>query len=189
MMHASHLSKRYGDHVVFRDADFRLVEGKVNALVGPSGSGKTTLLRLFAGLESPDAGNLDDFRGLRISMVFQEDRLCRNLSASANVRLVADQEKAEAILTALGLGADLRKPVRFLSGGMQRRVALARALAAPYDLLLLDEPFTGLDAETKDEVIAVVRRMTRGSTVVLVTHERKEIAALGEANLLSLSGM
>lgn len=185
-MKVSHLTKKYADHVVFQDQSFCFEEGKINVLTGPSGSGKTTLLRLLCGLEKADAGDLSDFAGKRFSMVFQENRLCMNLSCSANVRLVADKESADRILQAMGLGAWLKQPVKHLSGGMQRRVALARALAAPSDILLLDEPFTGLDDETKEEVIGIFLQLAKGKTSILVTHDMREVTLLGDVRMVTL---
>lgn len=180
------LTKRYGSKTVFQNQTFTIDEGAANVLVGPSGCGKTTLLRLISGLEKPDAGDLSEVAGKRFSMVFQENRLCMNLSASANVRLVASQETADRILTQLGLGESLRQPVKYLSGGMQRRVALARALAAQSDMLLLDEPFTGLDDETKEEVIRLCMRLVKGKTTLLVTHDMREVAMLGDVRMIRL---
>ncbi|MDD7201796.1 MAG: ATP-binding cassette domain-containing protein [Sphaerochaetaceae bacterium] len=185
-MTISHLSKSYGKHSVFQDRTFTIEEGKINVLVGPSGSGKTTLLRIICGLEQPDSGDLSALRGKRFSMAFQEDRLCKNLSASANVRLVSGPETADRILTELGLGDSLKQPVKYLSGGMQRRVALARALAAQSDILLLDEPFTGLDDETKEEVIRLFLELAQGKTTILVTHDTREVALMGDVRMIRL---
>ena len=89
----SHLSKSYGDHTVFEDFSAVFQKGQTTCMMAPSGAGKTTLLRILAGLEKADSGQIEGLEGLRISMVFQEDRLCENLSASANIRLVR-REKA-----------------------------------------------------------------------------------------------
>lgn len=182
-----HLFKSYGEKKVITDLSFTLEEGRLHAVRGPSGSGKTTLLRLLSGLEEPDSGDVSSLAPLKKSMVFQENRLCMNLSALANVSLVSGRRTAEDILVSFGLGASLHESVRYLSGGMQRRVALARALAAPFDILFLDEPFTGLDAETKGEVIAATKKLCRGRTIVLVTHDASEIEAMGTAEMISLS--
>lgn len=182
----SHLKKRYGDEIVLDDVTLTLPEGRLSALVGPSGSGKTTLLRILAGLEKPEAGDLSPLEGKRISMVFQENRLCPNLSAWANVKLVTDKYTARHLLEELGLSDSLSKPCREFSGGMQRRVALARALAAPYDLLLLDEPFTGLDPDTKKRVIEVTRHSIRGKTTLIVTHDPIEAELMGATSSITL---
>ena len=142
--------------------------------MGPSGCGKTTLLRILLGLETADAGTITGLEGRRMSAVFQEDRLCENVSAVSNLRLVnpaLSRRAAEAALTELGLGEALSQPVREFSGGMKRRVAILRALLAEFDLLLADEPFKGLDEETKRQTMAYFAEHTRGKTVILVTHE------------------
>lgn len=151
--------------------------GTLTFIEGPSGAGKTTLLRLACGLETPDGGGVDRLAGVRFSYVFQEDRLCENLSAAANVRLVCPDRRSrlpEELLERLGIGDRAATAVKKLSGGEKRRVALARALAAPSDVLLLDEPLTGLDGETRAKAIEVVRPHLAGKAVLWVTHDRDE---------------
>ena len=151
-MRAEHLYKRFGDKPVLEDVSLTVPEGAVVCLMAPSGWGKTTLLRCIAGLEKPDSGTVRDVPE-RIGYVFQEDRLCGHMSAVENVRLVTgrrmDLATIEAHLTELGLGGQLHQPVEELSGGQRRRVAIARAVCFGGGLLLLDEPFKGLDAETR----------------------------------------
>lgn len=186
MITVSGVTKRYGDQVVLEGLDLALPDGAATAVMGPNGCGKTTLGRLLLGLEAPDAGEVRGVAGRRRAAVFQEDRLCEHLDAVANVRLVrprgAAATAAETELRALGLDeASLRKPVSALSGGQRRRVAIARALAADADLLVLDEPFTGLDAAARATVIPDVARRCAGRTVLLVTHDPAEAAAFGAA--------
>ncbi len=109
-----------------------------------------------------------------------------NLSSSANVRLVCNEEKADMLLSKLGLGEWLIKPVKYLSGGMRRRVALARALASPCDVLLLDEPFTGLDEKTKSTAIRVLCEETKGKTIILVTHDKEDGSLMGDVRMVNL---
>ena len=184
------LSKRYGDTVVFDRFSCILHLGEVNVLFGASGSGKTTLLRLIMGLEEADEGTLTSFEQLRLSAVFQEDRLCNNLSAYSNVKLVVEpsvtSEHIQKALVSVGLGDAIRKPARELSGGMRRRVALVRALLATYDLLILDEPFKGLDDLTKDQVIAYTKQATKGKTVILVTHDMDEAHLMQAKHVINL---
>lgn len=180
------VTKRYGDQVVLDRLDLTLPDGAATAVMGPNGCGKTTLGRLLLGLEAPDAGEVQGVAGRRRAAVFQEDRLCEHLDAVANVRLVrprgAATAAAEAELRALGLDeASLRKPVSTLSGGQRRRVAIARALAADADLLVLDEPFTGLDSAARATVVSDVVRRCAGRTVLLVTHDPAEAAAFRAA--------
>ena len=115
--------------------------------------------------------------------MFQEDRLCGHMSAVENVRLATgrrmDTEIIRAHLTELGLGGQLHQPVEELSGGQRRRVAIARAVCFGGGLLLLDEPFKGLDAETRQQAAAYILRHRNGAAVVCVTHDREDAAALG----------
>ena len=174
------VSVRFGNRPVFTDFSCRFREGSVTAVMGTSGCGKTTLLRLLAGLLKPDTGTVTAPE--HISFLFQEPRLCPWLSAVENVNLVLGDRRrtlplALAFLSDVGLGQDADKYPSELSGGMQHRVALARTLAYDAPLILLDEPFVGLDRDTKERMIALVRKRTAGKTVVLVTHE----AAVAEA--------
>ena len=120
------------------------------------------------GLERPDAGTVE-VSG-RIAAVFQENRLCPWLTAEENIRLVSPKAEAAECLAALGLSLD-RRPVSEYSGGMQRRVALARALLAEGEVLILDEPFTGLDEENRDRALAAIDRWANGRTILFVSHE------------------
>mgnify|MGYP000023240742 FL=1 len=183
------LSKAYGSQQVLQDFSAVIPLGKTTGIMAPSGYGKTTLLRILMGLEQLDGGTVQGLEGLRQSAVFQEDRLCENLSAAANIRLVCPRKSPREImeaLAALELAGCAHQPARELSGGMRRRVALLRALMADYDILYLDEPFKGLDVETKAEVIAYTRKHIDGKTVLLVTHDLEEAQALGAHQILEL---
>lgn len=173
------VTQRFGDQVVLDDLDLDLPDGRVLALMGPNGVGKTTLARLLLGLAVPAAGEIRGLGGLRRAAVFQEDRLCEHLTAVANVRLVLGRSTSpSAVADELrGIGLDdesLAKPVRDLSGGQRRRVAIVRALMADADLLVLDEPFKGLDVEAKVLLMAYVAERRRGRTLLLITHDRAE---------------
>ena len=182
------ISKSYGEKVVLADFSARFPAGVCTCLMGPSGCGKTTLLRILLRLEIPDGGTITGLPVTR-SAVFQEDRLFEDFSALSNVSAVCDKARRQEVsehLTALGLGGSLAVPVRTLSGGMKRRVAIARAVLAPGELLVLDEPFTGLDQETKDVVLDYLKEHIRGRTVVLVTHDSADREALG-AGLVTMT--
>ena len=146
--------------------------------MAPSGTGKTTLLRILLGLERADSGTVEGTAGSRVSAVFQEDRLLEHLDAAGNLRFVLgrDYDADAAMLAELGLSGVGDKPVREYSGGMRRRLALARALLAPCDWMALDEPFTGLDGENRAKAIACVRRCCAGKPVLLVTHQIEDAA-------------
>lgn len=151
--------------------------------MGPSGCGKTTLLRILLGLEAPDSGNIQGLENRKLSAVFQEDRLCENLSAYANIRLVCPSSVTKDMiskeLTLVGLEGSEQQPIRELSGGMKRRVAILRGLMADWDILLMDEPLRGLDTTTRDLVIKRILEKGAGKTIILVTHDEEEVRLLG----------
>ncbi|MFV0497994.1 MAG: ATP-binding cassette domain-containing protein [Candidatus Fimivivens sp.] len=187
---ADALTVRFGTHTVFEDFSHCFGTG-ITCILGPSGCGKTTLMRTLMGLIPPDAGRVfcNDTPNPKQSVMFQENRLCENMSAVSNSRFVCPQRTKPEIQQALiqaGLGAVCHLPVRSLSGGMQRRVALIRALLADFDLLFLDEPFTGLDTCTRDHLLPLIAQYTADKTVLLVTHDEAVAQKLG-AQILRLS--
>ena len=175
------ISKSYGEKRVLRDFSAAFSLGETSVIMGASGGGKTTLLRLILGLETPDKGAITGVPARRAA-VFQEDRLCPQLTALENIIFAAGRGKesmARHVLARLGLGESLNVDARSLSGGMRRRCALARALCADYDLLVLDEPFKGLDEANRRAAMETVRELSRGKTVLLVTHESAEAEFFG----------
>lgn len=174
------LCKSYRGAAVLKNLTFTAKRG-VTCIMAPSGAGKTTLLRILLGLEPPDGG----FVVLpgRVSAVFQEDRLLEQTDAAGNLRFVLggayDAARAEALLKRLGLEDAAGKAVAEYSGGMKRRLALARALLAPGEVLVLDEPFTGLDGENRARALACVREAAGERCVLLVTHGEQDAAELG----------
>lgn len=173
------VSFSYGKTSILQNVTWQLPEYGVVCLWGASGCGKTTALRLLAGLEKPKSGRVNGVG--RVSMVFQEDRLLPWYTALENVTLTgAGEGRAREILSLLGLSEEeMAAYPDHLSGGQQRRVALARALAAESDILLLDEPFNGLDEGTWQDVVPLIRKAAENRPVVLVTHIREQVQALG----------
>lgn len=172
------VSFAYGDNVILRDVSLTIPAGRAVCFTAPSGTGKTTLLRLFAGLEVPQSGCVRS-KAARTAVVFQEDRLLPWLTVEQNVAAVCPNEDVLPYLQAVELANARDKYPARLSGGMRRRVALARALAFDGDVLLLDEPFTGLDGNLRERVAAAIRNRFDGRTIVLITHAEEEAALLG----------
>lgn len=174
--------KSFGARRVLDRLSWTFPGGRISCVQGPSGCGKTTLLRLIAGLESPDSGEIHGAEGKKISAVFQENRLLENLTVEKNLLLTARQgftrTDARALLNDLGLSEAAQRRVHELSGGMQRRVAVARALAADYELMLLDEPLTGLDGELRLRVLRRIQTDLFGRTAVWITHDANTAALL-----------
>jgi iron(III) transport system ATP-binding protein len=192
-------TKRFGDVLAVDDASLCVDRGSVLALLGPSGCGKTTLLRLIAGFERPDAGTVGiagrEVAGprvwvppeqRRVGMVFQDYALFPHLTVSENVGFglprAARAKRVPALLAVVDLcGLGGRYPHE-LSGGQQQRVALARALAPAPDLVLLDEPWSNVDPQLREELRQEVSSILRplGVTVVLVTHDREEAFSIAD---------
>ncbi|MBS4784822.1 MAG: ABC transporter ATP-binding protein [Clostridiales bacterium] len=192
MLELNCLSFSYSEKPVFQDLSLQFPDGSRTAILGRSGLGKTTLLRLIAGLLQPTSGQVTGVPERGIGMVFQEDRLLPNLTAGENLRLVRpdlDSEALRSLFDELGLaGCESLYPGQ-LSGGMSRRVSIARALCFGSPLLILDEPLKGLDEQTHAQVLHCILRHSRGSTLLLVTHSQTEAEALGCTPLLLESCM
>lgn len=181
MLELKDVSLSFGALEVLRGASLALEQGERIAITGPSGCGKTSLLHVIAGLLHPDSGLVRN-RAARTACVFQEPRLLPWLSAEENVSIVMPHgtqgQDALMLLKELGLADSAEKHPCELSGGMQQRAALARALAYAPDLLLLDEPFRALDAASKALAIDAVNERA-DCAVILVTHSPEEADALG----------
>ncbi|MDI9460964.1 MAG: ATP-binding cassette domain-containing protein [Saccharofermentanales bacterium] len=174
------LSKAYGDKKVLCALNAEMPDTGYVAILGSSGVGKTSLLRLIAGLEEPDEGEIifTYSETPKISMVFQEDRLFPHLSARENVALVGDDrandlKQADILLTQLGLGDCIYQRAAELSGGMKRRVALARSLLYGGQIYLLDELFTGLDDQTLCQVTKTLDPLSEAALVIFVSHDTR----------------
>ena len=181
MLELKDVSLSFGALEVLCGASLALEQGERIAITGPSGCGKTSLLHVIAGLLHPDSGHVRN-RAARTACVFQEPRLLPWLSAEENVSIVMPHgtqgQDALMLLKKLGLADSAEKHPCELSGGMQQRAALARALAYAPDLLLLDEPFRALDAASKALAIDAVNERA-DCAVILVTHSPEEADALG----------
>lgn len=184
MVELRDIGVKFGEKTVLDGLSLHVPKGAHIALMGPSGVGKTTLLRVIASLQKPDSGTVE-ISSARTSMLFQQPRLLPWLSAAENVNCVLSDHKstlpqAREWIRRLGMAGEEERFPAELSGGMQQRVALARALAFGGELVLLDEPFQGLDEITKAEAIGVCREHLGDKTTILVTHVRQEAEALAD---------
>lgn len=181
------LTKAFGDLVVFDNFSARFRVGEVNCILGPSGCGKSTLLKMMAGLVDADNMQLKGTAGVEYSFIFEEPRLLPWKTALENVLLVLKQvDKAREVaihyLGMVGLGDFLNYYPNQLSGGMKQRVSIARAYAYPSNVILMDEPFKGLDIRLKYDIIKAVKRLweEKPKTIIFVTHDIDEAVALGQ---------
>lgn len=184
----SKLQKSFGDHKVLCDLNMELEDGGIYCLMGASGMGKTTLLRIIMGLETSDGGTITGIQSGEISAMFQEDRLCETLTPVENVALVypekASRKRIRRDLEQILPAECMKQPIRELSGGMKRRVALARAMHYQGRLIILDEPFTGLDRDTKQEVIAYILKKQNNRILLIATHGEEDAQLLGGKKIL-----
>lgn len=169
----SNVTFRYGDNVIFENYNLD-INDRSTCIMGASGQGKTTLLKLISGLLKPESGSIEG-APLKPSMMFQEDRLLPWVTVLKNVELVCDdREKARELLKALEIDENLYP--HELSGGMARRVALARCLAIDSDVLLLDEPFTGLNVQLMHKAAQLI--LAQNKPIIVSTHSKEEAEAL-----------
>ncbi|MCI6693869.1 MULTISPECIES: ATP-binding cassette domain-containing protein [unclassified Clostridium] len=172
------LKKRYNDKVVLNNFNYTFKDKTISFIMGASGVGKTTLIKILMGLVQADDGKVIGINNKKISVVFQEDSLCENLSVLLNIKLVCENIsnlEIEKSLELLDLKDCMHKRVRELSGGMKRRIAIIRALLYDFDLLIMDEPFKGLDKETKIKVMDFVISKLENKSAIIITHDMDEI--------------
>jgi iron(III) transport system ATP-binding protein len=211
MIRLQGVSKNFGAIEAVRDLDLELTRGRILALLGPSGCGKTTTLRLLAGFESPDTGEIEIAgrpvaghgtsvapEKRRVGMVFQDYALFSHLTVAKNVAyglkgILGGKKRGVRVAEVMGLarldGLEDRMPHE-LSGGQQQRVALARALAPEPAIVLLDEPFSNLDAALRTEMRSEMREILKaaGATAVFVTHDQAEALSFADEVAVMFDG-
>ncbi|MBR3767012.1 MAG: ATP-binding cassette domain-containing protein [Clostridia bacterium] len=172
MIEVKNISKAYDGKTILEDISFSVNKGECVALTGASGAGKTTLMRIIAGLEKPDSGEVKINESIRKTYVFQENRLLENKTVLENILAVApDKNKALYFLERCFLLDDKDKKAGHLSGGMKRRLAIARALSYGGELYFFDEPLRELDGDTLKAVAALIKEEIHGKTALFITHD------------------
>jgi NitT/TauT family transport system ATP-binding protein len=189
------LIKKFGKQVLFDGIDLHIEDGRMTALIGGSGCGKTTLLRMICGLDKDYSGEIIGVPD-HISFLFQEDRLLPWCNVKENIEFVLkdvmtkeQMDKAVSqIIKDVQLDGHENKLPAELSGGMQRRVAMARAFCYPSSLLLMDEPFKGFDLKLNLELIELLKKLHANShkTVILVAHETELIKRLPDCSVIDV---
>lgn len=190
MIQIKNLSKIYKGEFLYKDFDIAFEKGKVTVITGPSGGGKTTLLRLMIGVEKCERGQILGLERESVACVFQEDRLLEWLSVYENIAYVLKSYMEydemgtviQEVLEIVELWAYKSYKIKDLSGGMQRRVAVARALACKNAVLLMDEPFKGLDDDLKYRIMNRLKKLCQeeARTVIMITHSQTEASMLGD---------
>lgn len=174
MIKIQNLSFSYSKEEIFKNFSCEFHCGERVCISGVSGKGKTTLLRLITGLEKNFTGSIKKQDKLKLSVVFQNDVLLPWYTALENVKIVSDENKARLFLDKLGLNDSYDKYPAQLSGGMQRRVAIARAMAYDSDVIILDEAFKGLDEKLKKEVMSLLIEKYSQKLIIFTSHEKLE---------------
>lgn len=182
------IGKKYDGVEIYKDFDLTLNEGIITCIMGPSGCGKTTLLNMIGGLNPPDSGLMEGFYGKRFSYVFQETRLLPWKTVEGNLDFVLDhslpKEERKALtdnlLNMVKMEAFANYYPSQLSGGMAQRVSIARAFAVPSDIILMDEPFSGIDINLKQAMLQHFLEIWKNDrrTILYVTHDVDEALLL-----------
>ena len=202
MLQLKNIRKSYDSKVILDSISLDINDGEIVSILGPSGSGKTTLLNAILGLTEIDGGQIifdgKDLTNVPMkdrgfNIVFQDYALFPNLNAYENIVYglrnkpgISSAEEVQELISLLGLKEHLNKRIDQLSGGQKRRTALLRALWAPGDTLLLDEPFTGLDIAARDACAEVVLDLLDGRMLLLATHDAVDAQALNISDIVTL---
>lgn len=190
MIKLINIHKSFGTLNVIKDLSYTFLEGEVTCLLGPSGCGKSTILKMISKLDNDYSGTIEGLENKTISYVFQESRLVPWLTVRENLTFVLQgqieknviEDKINFFLDKVGLSEFKNAYPNTLSGGMKQRVSLARAFSMPHDLLLMDEPFQGLDKTLKNQLMTLLEELIEldKKTVIMVTHDIGEARRLGD---------
>lgn len=190
------ICKSYDNKAVLENFNCEIKKNKVNFIMGPSGRGKSTLLNILMGIEVADQGTITGMKNLDVAAVFQEDRLCENLSVSSNIRMVHNNlkgqvkndfiEEVKVLLDKTGLGDIAANIVKTLSGGMKRRISILRCVLADGDILFFDEALKGLDKQSEEQFMEVILPYLKDKTVVWVTHDETQKKYFDDVHIIRM---
>lgn len=181
MIEIKNISFSFGDNKIISDLSLEIEEGKTYCIMGKSGVGKTTLLKLISGILKCDNGEITGTENLKKSFIFQENRLLPWLSVYENMKYVTDdEEKITNALKNTALLSEKNKKPDELSGGMARRVAIARATAFNGDIFFIDEPLYGLDVKTSQGILELIKKNVKNKTALIITHSPEEAFYLSD---------
>ncbi len=178
MIEFKNVYKNFEDTKVLENFSLKIPDNGIICLFGKSGVGKTTILRLLAGIIEPSDGQIVGLEGKEVSYVFQEDRLLPTFTCLQNASLCDEKNIAMEYIEKFGLSGKENSKITELSGGMRRRVAIIRALSANFDLLILDEPFDGIDENSLTPIYDEILQVSNTTPVILVTHNLQQAQAL-----------
>ena len=197
MIAFKNVTKKFEDFILLDRFNLTFNMNQVTCLLGPSGCGKSTILKMISGIDENYSGEISGLKDKRISFVFQESRLLPWLTVSENLKYVLEEQvldhelesRIAYFLEKVELADYMNDYPNTLSGGMKQRVSLARAFAMPHDVLLLDEPFQGLDCELKNQLMFLLEKLINedNTTVIMVTHDQSEAMRLAHRTIF-LSG-
>lgn len=178
--------KKFENEIILENFSLDLPDSGIVCFYGMSGIGKTTLLNIISGTLSKDSGEILGLENKKISMTFQDKRLLFWDTVFNNVYLVSngDKEKAVYFINAVGLNGLYDKKVSNLSGGQQSKLSIARALAAEFDVLIMDEPFSGIDKSSTNDLINLIKKNSKDKLVLFVTHSTQQAIKLSNEILI-----
>ena len=189
LINIKNINVKFNEEVIFNNFDIGFYKNKTNCILGKSGCGKTTLLNILSGIKENDTDYINEMQDLKISYIFQEDRLIDWLNVEENIKLTSRGKYNDDLdnicnryLNLVGLRKYKNKYPQMLSGGMRQRVNIARGLVYPSDVIIMDEPFKSIDIKNKEDIMREVKNILKNEdrTIIFVTHDIDEALFLGE---------
>ncbi len=179
MIRLEKIKKEFNGKRIIPELTIAFSEKEINTIYAPSGAGKTTLMRIIAGLDKHFSGKRI-ISTSKIAYLFQEDRLFPWYTARQNIEVITNRkEDYENWIEILELGEHLDKYPNELSGGMKRKLMLAITFLSDFDIMILDEPFKGIDHKSKEKIIYYIKENAKEKTILLISHEMEEIKMMG----------